>query len=118
LAHGRDEQRHTARIQPFVAACRLVIDGRRVPGFLTDLSPGGGRVRCDAQPPEASVVALEVKLGKHPVHSRLGATVKWTRSVDDAAYEVGLSFGVLTEEDRRTLEALVEEIQRRAEQLT
>jgi hypothetical protein len=118
LAHGRREQRRTARIQPYVTSCRLVVGERRVPGFLTDLSSVGGRVRCEAEVPEGSVVALEVKLGKHPVHSRFQAEVKWARALDGAACDVGLGFASLGAEDRRRLDELIEEIHRRVEQLT
>ena len=39
-----EEKRQNERIQPFVAACRYVVGGQRIPGFLTDLSSGGARI--------------------------------------------------------------------------
>lgn len=115
------EKRQVPRIQPFVAACRLVEPGgRRLAGYLTDLSPRGAQVSAEEPPPapEASVV-LEVRLGTGPVLTRLPAQVKWVRPAEEGeSYAFGLTFQGLTPAEQAALDAVVDGFRRRADALS
>lgn len=113
-----EEKRRAARIQPFVAPCRLAAGGRRLPAYLADLSPLGARVTCDAVPPSpgASVV-LEVRFGRQVRHSRLAAEVKWVKAMGDGSHFLGLTFTAMSPSERELLESVVAEFQKRADEL-
>lgn len=113
------EKRRTPRIQPFVAPCRLVLHGARVPAYLTDLSTLGARVTCEGvEPPmPGTSVTIEVRFGREVRHSRLTAEVKWVRTGPGATCVFGLTFTGVSPEQQRRLESIVEEFRRRAEQL-
>jgi hypothetical protein len=109
------EKRQTQRIQPFVAPCRYVLDGRRVPGFLTDLSERGGRVHTEAEPPAAgTTLIVEVRLGHQAVPVRLPATVRWAGSAPRGGSMFGVSFDGIGPDEQRILDGVVEEFRRRA----
>ena len=108
------EKRSTPRIQPYVAPCLIEHDGARVSGYLTDLSPRGAQVACDADPPAAeSVVTLEVRLPQLRRRCRVAARVRWSRKAKEG-HACGLTFEHMDEEDRAAIEAVIEEIRRRA----
>jgi hypothetical protein len=108
------QKRQAERIQPFVVSCRLVVDGRRVPGFVTDLSTLGARVHCDSEPPPVdSPIVLEVRLGGAATHQRIPATVEWSRPAARGGFDFGLSFDGASSA-RGALESAVEDFRRRA----
>ncbi|MET0552345.1 MAG: PilZ domain-containing protein [Vicinamibacteria bacterium] len=87
------EQRRGERIQPFLAPCRVIHDGRRFAAHLIELSLGGGRVACRATPPPAGAsVLLEVRFETGAPRTRLAAEVRWARRLPDS--EDGHMFGV------------------------
>jgi hypothetical protein len=109
------EKRQTLRIQPFVAPCRFVLGESRVPGFLTDLSERGGRVHTDVEPPPVgTAIVIEVRLGRQATHLRLPATVRWSKASPRGGFLFGTSFEGAPSEERKALEAVVEEFRRRA----
>lgn len=112
------EKRKTPRIQPYVARCLVVDSARRIPAYVTDLSPGGARVVCDGEPPRSGAsVVIEVRIGRKIARSRLPAVVKWVRPGHGGSRLLGLTFRGLGREERRGLEAVVEEFHRRAAQI-
>ena len=120
MAARPPDQRLTPRIQPFVAPCRLLDGERRIPGYLSDLSPRGARVSCDEEPPAVGAsVVLEVRFGREALYSRLPADVEWVQPglEPSSPPDLGLSFKDTSPEDQRVLEAVVEEFRRRADQL-
>src|SRR5215470_6912036 len=101
------EKRKTERIHPLVAPCRLEEGGRRLGGFVIELSVRGARISTDDAPPAAGTKAfLEVRLGRRIVHSRLPAEVKWVRTVQ-GRHECGLVFGKIGPEEQKLLEGTV-----------
>lgn len=111
------ERRLSPRITPFVARCRILVAGKARSGYLTDLSTEGARVTCASPPAVGSALVLEVRLSPRDAHSRLSARVLWTRPQEEGSVAVGLAFADLGEADRRALQAVVEEYQRRAKEL-
>jgi len=112
------DKRRTPRIQPFVVPCRIVVGRHRQSAYITDLSLGGGRIHCDDEVPNpGTLVTLEVRIGRRVAHSRLPAVVKWSRAAGKGGYELGLTFEGLSEEDRKALQAVVDDYHRRAAQL-
>jgi hypothetical protein len=113
-----NEKRRTPRIQPYVASCRVVRGRRRFVAYLTDLSPRGGRVACEVDPPPPGTrVVLEVKIGRRVSHSRLPAVVKWTRTASGGTRNFGVTFQRIPAEARRALESVVEDFRRLAAQI-
>jgi hypothetical protein len=116
-----EEKRRTQRIEPFVAPCRVVVEGsRRVPGYLADLSPKGARVACDIEPPKPGVaVVLEVRFGRQVRYSRIPAEVKWANPAPDkgTTHWFGLTFTGISADEQAALDSVVDEFQRRASQL-
>ena len=112
------EKRKTPRIQPFVAPCLVVDHARRIPAYVTDLSPRGARVACDGEPPlVGAAVVIEVRIGRKISRSRLPAVVKWARPGPRGIHLFGLTFEGVAGEEQRHLEAVVEEFRRRAAQI-
>ncbi len=113
-----DEKRQTRqaqRIQPFVAPCRYVVDDRRLPGFLTDLSERGGRIHTEAEPPAAGpALTVEARLGRQAVPVRIPATVRWTGPAPRGGSVFGVSFDGIGPDERQVIEGVVEEFRRRA----
>jgi hypothetical protein len=109
-----EEKRQNERIQPFVAACRYVVEERRTPGFLTDLSGGGARVHSDVEgPPVGSKITVEVRMGRQPTHVRLPATVRWGKPSSRG----GFGFDGIGPDEKKILDGVIEEFRRRAAQL-
>jgi hypothetical protein len=109
------EKRQTQRIQPFVAPCRYVLGGRRLPGFLTDISERGGRVHTEAEAPApGTTLVVEARLGRQAVHVRLSGTVRWSRPSPRGGSMFGMSFDSIGPEDRKILDRVVDEFRRRA----
>jgi hypothetical protein len=112
------EKRRTPRIQPYVVPCRVVRGRRRFIAYLTDLSPRGGRVACDADPPPPGTrVVLEVRIGRRVSHSRLPAVVKWARAGTRGTHTFGLTFQKISAEARRALEIVLDDFRRLAAQI-
>ena len=114
---GSTEKRKAPRIQPYVAPCRLVHAGRRLAGYVVELSLLGARVSCDVAPPDvAEQVVLEVRFSRQAVFSPLSAEVKWTRPPDaeGSTHLVGLIFRDVSAEQQRTLDRVLDEFRRRA----
>jgi hypothetical protein len=110
-----EEKRQTQRIQPFVAPCRFVLDDRRLPGFLTDLSERGGRIHTDAEPPAVgAALTVEARLGRQAVPVRIPATVRWTGPAPRGGSMFGVSFDGIGPDEQKVVEAVVEEFRRRA----
>jgi len=111
------DKRRTPRIHPFVVPCRIVVGTHRLSAYLTDLSLGGGRVHAEGDAPNPGIlVTLEVRIGKRVAHSRIPAVVKWSRAAK-AGQDFGLTFEGLSPDDRKALQAVVDEFHRRAAQL-
>jgi hypothetical protein len=108
-------QRRGRRIQPFVVACRYVVGEQRFPGFLTDISRGGGRVHTDSVPPVVgALVAIEARLVREAVPVRLPATVRWVGPGTRGGSVFGVSFDEVGADERAVLESAVAEFERRA----
>jgi hypothetical protein len=113
-----EEKRHSQRIQPFVAACRYVVGGQRIPGFLTDLSSGGARIHSDIEGPTVgTTITVEVRMGRQATHVRLPATVRWGQPSPRGGFVFGMSFEGIRPEDQKILDGVIEEFRRRAAQL-
>jgi hypothetical protein len=112
------EKRHNDRIQPFVAACRYVVGGQRLPGFLTDLSSGGARIHSDVEGPTVGTpVIVEVRMGRQATHVHLPATVRWGKPSSRGGFVFGMNFDGIGGEEQRVLDGVIEEFRRRAAQL-
>jgi hypothetical protein len=110
-----EEKRRTQRIQPFVAPCRYVVDDRRLPGFLTDLSEHGGRIHTEADPPAVgTALTVEVRLGRQALPVRIPATVRWAGPAPRGGSMFGVSFDGIGPEERKVVEGVVEDFRRRA----
>jgi hypothetical protein len=112
------EKRQSERIQPFVAACRYVVEGQRIPGFLTDLSNGGARIHSDIEgPATGTAIVVEVRLSRQATHVRLPATVRWAKPSQRGGFVFGMSFDGIGPDEQRVLDQAIEEFRRRAAQL-
>ena len=114
------EKRRTPRIQPYVNPCRIQDGKQRFPAYLADLSTAGARITCDVAPPDpGTAVVVEVRFGRQVRYTRLPAEVKWIRPGSGAGdpHAFGLSFTGITADQRRTLESVIAEFRKRAEQL-
>jgi hypothetical protein len=112
------KQRQTERIQPFVAACRYVVEDQRFPGFLMNLSSTGARIHSDSEgPPVSRSITVEVRMGRQATHVRLPATVRWGQPSSRGGFVFGVSFDGIAGEEQRILEGVIEEFRRRAAQL-
>lgn len=110
-----ENRRRSQRIQPFVAPCRYVVAEERVAGFLTDLSREGGRVTTDAEPPPvATPIVVELRVPRQPLALRLAATVRWAGPSERGGFVFGVSFDRAGADERKALEALVDDFLRRA----
>jgi hypothetical protein len=110
-----EEKRQAQRIQPFVAPCRYRIGDTRVPAFLTDLSPRGGRIQADVEAPEVgTLLEVEVRIGRLATHLRLPGTVRWSRAAPRGGYVFGMSFDGVSPRDQAALDGVVDEFRRRA----
>jgi hypothetical protein len=113
-----EEKRQNDRIQPFVAACRCLVEGQRIPGFLTDLSSGGARIHADVEgPPAGTTVTVEVRMGRQATYVRLPATVRWEKPSKRGGFVFGVSFDGIGADEQRVLDHVIEEFRRRAAQL-
>jgi hypothetical protein len=113
-----EEKRHIQRIQPFVAPCRYVLGGQRLPGFLTDISERGGRIHTDVEPPEVgTTLTVEARLGRQATPVRLPATVRWARPAPRGGFLFGMSFDGVGPEEQKVLDGVVDEFRRRAAQI-
>ncbi len=109
------EKRRTPRIQPFVAPCRYVLGEQRLPGFLTDISRGGGRIHTEAAPPAVgALVTVEARLGHQALPVRLPATVRWVGSSPRGGSVFGVSFDGIGRDEQGILDGVVAEFERRA----
>ena len=109
------EKRRAPRIQPFVAPCRYVLGEQRLPGFLTNISRGGGRVETEAAPPAVGArVTVEARLGHQALPVRLAATVRWVGSSPRGGNVFGVSFDGTGADEQRVLDGVVAEFERRA----
>jgi hypothetical protein len=112
------EKRQHPRIQPFVASCRYLVDERRFPGFLTDLSRAGARIHCDSEAPaKDTTITVEVRMGRLATHVRLPATVRWNQPSERGGFVFGVSFDGIGTEEQKILDSVIEEFRRRAAQL-
>ena len=112
------KQRQTERIQPFVVACRFVVEERRFPGFLMNLSQAGARIHSDTEGPAVGTsLTVEVRMGRQATHVRLPATVRWSQPSSRGGFVFGVSFDGVAGEEQQILEGVIEEFRRRAAQL-
>jgi hypothetical protein len=110
-----EEKRQAPRIQPFVAPCRYVLAEERIPGFLTDISEGGGRVHTEVEPPAVgTVLTVEARLGHQATHVRLPGTVRWVRPAPRGGFLFGLSFDGIGADEQGVVDGVVDEFRRRA----
>ncbi len=111
------EKRRAARIQPFVMRCVYVHEGRRVSGYLVDLSAHGARLSLADEPPElGQEITVELRFKGQVARTRLRAQIKWTRGdrQDAGRFLAGLRFVALGEGERRVLAQVLDEYQRKA----
>jgi hypothetical protein len=116
-----DEKRRTARIQPYVAPCRVLDGARRVSGYVMDLSPTGSRVTVESEPPAPGTnVVIEVRFSRESPHSLLPGQVRWVKGPDGPSrtFTFGMTFEGLTAEQNQVLSSVVEEFRNRAENLS
>jgi PilZ domain len=114
------DQRKTRRIEPYLAPCHIHVGRRRLSGYVTNLSARGARVYTDEKAPrvgQAMVVAI--RLRARSASHRLPAQVRWVRTASDVTglHSFGVSFKGLKAEERRSVEAVLIEFRRRAEEL-
>lgn len=115
------EQRKGERIQPFVAPCRVMHEGRVFAAHLVELSLGGGRVACRATPPPAgSSVELEVRFEEGAERARLAAEVRWARRLPDSedGHMFGVSFAHVGDDGERVVAEAIEQFRLRAAALS
>lgn len=111
------ENRRSARIQPFVCPCSLIEGDKRLSGYLTDLSPEGARISCDAPLlPATEVVTIEVRFSRRGKAARLGGRVEWrspgTKSGEAMVF--GVSFEEAGAEERALIASVVQQFRQRA----
>jgi hypothetical protein len=95
----------------------LTAGKRRVSGYITDLSPRGAQVACDAEPPPpGSDVTLEVRFTPPTPRCTVPAHVRWCQP-GQSGHQCGLTFEDLGEEDRSILVEVIERVRRLAAQL-
>jgi hypothetical protein len=112
------EKRSVPRVQPFIAPCLLIDGERRLEGYLTDLSPRGAQVACDAEPPAAGArVTLEVRFTPPTPRCRVPAHVRWSKP-GATGHLCGLTFEGLDDDERALLEEAVARVKRLAAQLS
>jgi hypothetical protein len=120
MTKGAAERRRAPRIQPFVVPCLVAVGPRRVAGFLVELSTSGARVSTEGDaPPDGGSATLEVRLKRGLGQSRIPATVKWVRRMEESEgrYDFGLVFRDVSPADRKLLASIVREFRTRAAQL-
>jgi PilZ domain len=114
----RKDKRRTSRIEPYLAACRVVVGRRQMSGYVTNLSPRGARVCCDEPPPRVGQkVALEIRFrGERAAATRLLAEARWVRPAGDPTdvHSFGVSFRGISAGQRRAVEQVLHEFRRRA----
>lgn len=115
------EQRRGERIQPFLAPCRVLHEGRVFAAHLVELSLGGGRVACRALPPPAgAAVELEVRFEEGLERARLTAQVRWARRLPESedGHMFGVSFAAADAEGERVVAEAIEQFRLRAATLS
>lgn len=117
MANGGGDKRAVPRIQPFVAACRVIEAGRRFSGHVTDLSLAGAQVSCTVPPPsEGTAVVLEVRFGTRTSRRPLPARVQWARPAGNG-HQFGVTFDGLDAPAREDLAEVIEEFRQLASRL-
>jgi PilZ domain len=113
------EKRRALRIQPYVVPCRFVEGTRRRGGYVVELSVDGLRVACEGDPPPVhSQVVIEVRLDRKVRHTRLPGEVRWVqRNGNGGLHAFGMTFEGISEDEQRTVEAVVQEFQRRVQEI-
>ncbi len=114
------DKRKTRRIEPYLAACRVVAGRRRLSGYVTNLSVRGARVYSDEPPPRVGQrLTLELRLRTRAAKHRLPAEARWVRTASDVSglHSFGVSFKGLTSEQRRTVDSVLAEFRERAARL-
>lgn len=115
------DQRRSARIQPYVAPCRVLDRTRRVSGYVMDLSPIGARITVEGEgPAPGTTVIIELRFSNASPRSALPGQVRWVKGPEgpSGALTFGVTFEGLTSEQSQVLTAVVEEFRRRAEDLS
>ena len=110
------EQRHTARLQPFVVRCRVSWAGGRTSAYITDLSVHGARLSLLEEPPAAGLrVAVEVRFSREHRQWCLHGEAKWRRTLESkGGYSMGVRFVELGAEERALLDRVVEDFRSQA----
>lgn len=113
-----NDKRETPRIQPYVAACRVLDRGQRSAGYVMDLSPRGARISCDGPAPIlGGPVIIEVRFTRNTPHSLLPGNVRWVKGPEGGgkgSCSFGMTFEGLTAEQQQVLNAVIDEFRRRA----
>ena len=113
----RKEQRRAARLQPFVAPCRVIDGQRQIQAYLTNLSASGARISSD-EPlrPGVRSLLIEVRFARRAKSCRLSARVKWTKAgtTPREAVVVGVTFERLPALGKALLDSVIKEFRRRA----
>jgi hypothetical protein len=95
----------------------VVLQGRAITGYLTDLSAAGARITAEGTPPGSDVsVTLELRVGRVPTRSRIPAKVEWVRA-EGGGSTFGLSFAGLPTDQQAALQAVVTEFRRLADEI-
>ena len=112
------DKRYSARIQPFVARCRVLAEGRPpLLAYVTDLGSGGAQVWSDREPPPVgTAVQLEIGFGSSRSRSLLRGQLKWVNPrADSAARHVfGVAFSGQNPDELALLERALAEFRRHA----
>lgn len=120
MGDAPEDKRATPRIQPFVAACRVVETTRRFSGYITDLSARGAQVSCSPIPsPEGTNLILEVRVSSSAARLLLPGRIQWVRAEagGEARHQFGVTFSSLDEKSQAGLASVLADFQRRASQL-
>jgi Tfp pilus assembly protein PilZ len=110
-----DDRRRHERIEPFVLRCHVVDGARRVEGYLTNLSSGGGQVTTRGPAPSAeAAVVLELSLADRPVRLRLPARVAWVRRDpgEPGSFRFGARFEQVGAAEQEAIQAALGEFRR------
>ncbi len=114
------DKRATPRIQPFVVPCRVSCDGQTIAAYITDLSPRGARLTCDAEPPGVGKhVEIELRFRRVGERAHVAGEVKWVHPKSrEGSFTLGIRFVSQSAEARDLLERKVAEFRDHAARLS
>lgn len=112
------DKRNSARIQPFVARCKVLAEGQpALPAYVTDLGLGGAQVWSERQPPAVGTnVKIEIGFGSAASRSTLRGALKWANPPAESSgrHVFGVAFSELNPDEAAVLERVLGEFRRHA----